>query len=174
MHVLVESIEFLYCTGMKGIHYTHPNKNRSEEAYFTVEAALVLPIVMLLTVMMIFLAIYSYDRCVMEHSAYEAALRGTNSHFRTAREAESAACAAAEKLVEGKLFAVHDFNYDVGVDAQSVTVTYHCVVNMPLITWLAEYVSGIDTTLDISGSAGRRCPARIIRDCRILNKLIAE
>lgn len=149
-------------------------KKRCEGAYFTVEAALILPIVMLLTVMMIFLAIYSYDRCVMEHSAYEAALRGTNSHFRTAKEAESAACAAAERLVEGKLFAMHDFSYDVSVDAGNVTVTYHCVVNMPLITWLSEYVSGIDTALDISGSAGRLYPVRTIRDCRILNKLIAE
>lgn len=149
-------------------------KKRCMEAYFTVEAALILPIVMLLTVMMIFLAIYSYDRCVMEHSAYEAALRGTNSHFRTAKEAESAACAAAEKLVEGKLFAIYAFSYDVAVDAGSVTVTYHCAVNMPLLTWLGEYVSGIDTALDISRSAVRLRPARTIRDCRILNGLIAK
>ena len=149
-------------------------KKHCMAAYFTVEAALILPVVMLLTVMMIFLAFYSYDRCVMEHSAYEAALRGTNSHFRTAKEAESAACAAAEKLVEGKLFAIYDFSYDVAVDAGSVTVPYHCVVNMPLLTWLGEYVSGIDTALDISRSAARLHPTRTIRDYRILNGLIAE
>lgn len=149
-------------------------KKRYEKAYFTVEAALILPLVMLFTVMMIFLAIYSYDRCVMEHSAYEAALRGAHSHFRAAEEAGAAAGAAAEKLVGGKLFAIHDFCYDVAVDAKSVTVTYHCVVNMPFITWLCEYVSGVDLALDISGSAGRLYPARTIRDCRILNGLIAE
>lgn len=149
-------------------------KGRCEEAYFTVEAALILPLVMLFTVMMIFLAFYSYDRCVMEHSAYEAAMRGADSRFGTAKEAEAAACAAAEKLVGEKLFAMHDFRYDVAVDAGSVTVTYHCVVNMPFITWLGEYVPGIDTALDVSGSAGRLYPARTIRDCRILNGLIAE
>lgn len=145
-----------------------------EAAYFTVEAALILPMVMLFTVMMIFLAFYSYDRCILEHSAYEAALRGTSSHFKTAGEAEAAAGAAAARLVEEKLFALHDFRYDVAADAGSVTVTYHCTVNMPFAAWLGEYVSGIDMTLDISRSARRLRPARTIRDCRILNGLIAE
>lgn len=138
------------------------------------EASLILPLAMLFTVMMIFLAFYSYDRCVMEHSAYEAALRGTNSHFGTAQEAEEAARTAAARLVEEKLFVVHDFSYDVSVDANSVTVTYHCVVNMPLITWLGEYVPGIDMTLNISRSAKRLRPARTIRDCRVLNGLAAK
>lgn len=137
------------------------------------EAALILPMAMLFTVMMIFLAFYSYDRCVMEHSAYEAALRGTDSHFRTAAEAEAAARTAAASLVEGKLFAMHDFQYDVAVDAGSVTVTYHCEANMPFVTWLGEYVPAIDMTLDISRSAKRLRPARMIRDCRIINGLIA-
>lgn len=134
---------------------------------------MILPIVMLFTVMMIFLAFYSYDRCVMEQSAYEAALRGTSSHFKTASEAESASRTAAARLVEEKLFAMHDFSYDITVDAGSVTVTYHCVVNMPIITWLGEYVPGIDMTLDISRSAKRLRPARTIRDCRVLNGLMA-
>ena len=148
-------------------------RKRYEAAYFTVEASLILPMVMLFTVMMIFLAFYSYDRCVMEHSAYEAAIRGTSSHIKTAKEAESAANTAAARLVEDKLFAIQDFEYDVLVNADSVTVTYHGVVNMPFITWLGEYVSGMDMTLDISKSAKRLNPARTIRDCRIVNHLIA-
>ncbi|MDE7185030.1 MAG: pilus assembly protein [Lachnospiraceae bacterium] len=148
-------------------------RRRYEAAYFTVEASMILPMVMLFTVMMIFLAFYSYDRCVMEHSAYEAALRGTSSHYKTAQEAEAAARTAASRLVEDKLFAIHDFQYDVSVDAGSVTVAYHCVVNMPFVTWLCEYVPGIDMTLDIRRSAKRLRPARTIRDCRVLNGLIA-
>lgn len=148
-------------------------RKRYEGAYFTVEASLILPMVMLFTVMMIFLAFYSYDRCIMEHSAYEAALQGTSSHFKTAKEAEYAARTAAARLVEGKLFAMHDFSYDVSVDAGSVTVVYHCVVNMPFATWLSEYVSGIDMTLNISRSAKRLKAARTIRDCRVFNKLTA-
>lgn len=145
---------------------------KHEAAYFTVEASFILPIVMLFTVMMIFLSFYSYDRCVLEHSAYEAALRGTYSHIKTADEAASLARTAAAKLVEGKLFAMHDFKYDVAVDADKVTVHYSCVVNMPLMTWLSQYISDIDLTLDISRSAVRHRPARFVRDCRIVNQLV--
>ncbi len=148
-------------------------RKQYEAAYFTVEASLILPAVMLFTVMMIFLGFYSYDRCVMEHSAYEAALRGTSSHYKTAQEAEAAARTAASRLVEDKLFAMHDFQYDVAVDAGSVTVSYRCVVNMPFATWLCEYVPGIDLTLEISRSAKRLRPARTIRDCRVLHGLVA-
>lgn len=145
-----------------------------EPAYFTVEASLVLPMVMVFTVMMIFLAFYSHDRCILEHSAYEAALRGTGSHIKTAEEAETQARTAAARLVDGRLFAVRDFCYDIAVDADKVTVAYHCTVNMPFTTWLGEYVSWFDLDLDISRSAVRHRPARTIRDCRILNGLIRE
>lgn len=149
-------------------------ERKYEAAYFTVEASLILPIVLLFTVMMIFLAFYSYDRCVLEHSAYEAAMRGTSNHFCTAGEAEAAARMAAGRLVEGKLFAMHDFCYDISADADRVTVTYHGTVNMPLITWLGEYLTSIDMALEISKSASRCHQARTIRDCRILNKLIPQ
>ena len=61
---------------------------------------------MLFTIMMIFLAFYSYDRCVMEHCAYEAALRGTGSQISSATEAETTARIAAQRLVEDRLFAL--------------------------------------------------------------------
>jgi len=59
---------------------------------------LILPMVMLFTVMMIFLAFYSYDRCILEHSAYEAALRWTSSHFKTAGEASICASACPSTI----------------------------------------------------------------------------
>lgn len=143
-----------------------------EAAYFTVEASLILPVTMLFTVMMIFLAFYSYDRCILEHSAYEAALRGTGSHIRTAEAAGEQARIAAGRLVDGKLIAIGDVLYDIEVDADKVTVAYHCVVNMPFVTWLGEYALGTDMTLDISRSAMRHRPVRMIRECRTFNKYL--
>lgn len=147
---------------------------KEENAYFTVEAALIFPMALLFTIMMIFLAFYSYDRCILEQSAYEAALRGTGNHISSAQEANSEAYSAAGTLVEGKLFAMQDFAYQASVSADTVTVSYQCEVNMPLISWLCEYAQGIDMTLDISGEAGRCRQTRTIRDCRVINKLIRE
>lgn len=147
---------------------------KREAAYFTVEASLILPITMILTVMMIFLAFYSYDRCILEHSAYEAALRGTASHIRTAEEAGEQARIAAGRLVDGKLVAIRDFSYDIEVSANQVTVAYHCVANMPFVTWLGEYALGADMTLDISQSASRHRPVRTIRECRVFNQYCTD
>lgn len=138
------------------------------------EAALIFPMALLFTVMMIFLAFFSYDRCILEQSAYEAALRGTGNHIKNAQEAYEEAYHAADTLVEGKLFAIHDFDYEVSVCADFVTVQYHCVGNMPLMGWLCEYVPSMDLTLDISAKAKRCRPTRSVRDFRVVNKLIHE
>ena len=155
-----------------GVCTMHDLTRKSEAAYFTVEASLILPLVMLFTIMMIFLSFYSYDRCVLEHSAYEAALRGTYSHTKTAGEAAALARTAAGRLVEGKLIAARDFTYDVAVDADKVTINYHCAVNMPFMTWLARYMPNIDMTLDISRSVARHRPAQFVRGLRNINKLV--
>lgn len=147
---------------------------KTENGYFTVEASLIFPMVLLFTVMMIFLAFYSYDRCVLEQSAYEAALRGTGNHIKSAQEAYDKAYEAAGRLVEEELFAMHDFQYEVSVSADFVTVRYHCVVNMPLMGWLCEYVPGIDLALDIKGEARRCRQTRTIRSCRVINHFITE
>lgn len=148
-------------------------KNR-EDGYFTVEAALIFPLALLFCVMMIFLAFYSYDRCVLEQSAYEAALRGTSNHIKSANEAYLEAYAAAGTLTREKLFAMHDFSYDVSVSAELVTVNYRCEVNMPLMSWLSEYMTGIDLTLEIEKSAKRSEQTKFVRGCRVANNLIKE
>lgn len=145
------------------------NAKRTENGYFTVEAALIFPMALLFTVMMIFLAFYSYDRCVLEQSAYEAALRGASNHIKTADKAYSEAYSAAGKLTRGKLFALHDFSYKVSVSAEFVSVNYRCVVNMPLMGWLDEYVTGVDLTLDIEKSARRSGHTEFVRMCRFFN-----
>ena len=52
--------------------------------YFTVEAALLLPFVMMSIVFMIFLSFYCYDRCILEQCAYAAAKEGIRGLSRVA------------------------------------------------------------------------------------------
>jgi hypothetical protein len=145
-----------------------------EPAYFTLEASLVFPFAMLFTVMMIFLAFYAYDRCVLEHSAYQAALIGASNHFEDSGEALEMSKEAAALLADKRIFAAREFKYDVSVEGKSVKVTYHCTVNMPFKPWLSRYTGGISDdkmTLGISKSAKRIRPARLIRTCRVLNDI---
>lgn len=50
---------------------------RKINAYFTVEAALILPMVLGVIVLIIYLWFFQYDRCLMEQDAGILALRGT-------------------------------------------------------------------------------------------------
>jgi hypothetical protein len=145
-----------------------------EYAYFTLEAALVFPCVLLFTVMMIFLAFYAYDRCVLDHSAYQAALIGASNHYEDSEKALEKSKEAAAVLADDRIFALKDFNYGVSVEGKSVNVTYNCVVNMPFQPWLRQYVSGFSDeymSYETTKSAKRLRPARIIRTCRTINNI---
>ncbi len=53
-----------------------PKKNSLTGAYFTVEAAMVLPMVIGVLVLQVYLMLFQYDRCLMELDAGTLALRG--------------------------------------------------------------------------------------------------
>ena len=63
-------IEVKIRTGKPGMH-------GSAGAYFTVEAALLLPFVLAVIVLVIYLWFYQYDRCLLEQDAGVLALRGS-------------------------------------------------------------------------------------------------
>jgi aspartyl/asparaginyl-tRNA synthetase len=147
-----------------------------EDAYFTVEAALILPIAILFITMMIFWSFYVYDRSILEHSAYQAALRGTYNHMNASKSAKESKEAAAI-LVENRVFAKKELTQDVKVGFGKVSVSYHCVVNMPLQPWLREYISGFsdnNMTLDITKTAYKIKPAKFIRVCRATGKIFTS
>lgn len=133
--------------------------NKREAGYFTLEAAILLPFVMMTMVFMIFLSFYCYDRCILEQCAYAAALRGSSNRFENSDEAYEEASRAAKQLVSEKLFAVKELKTTVRVSAVTVTVTYECTVNMPTGDLIGEdYLS-----LKVSKSVRRNRTVTVLR-----------
>ena len=87
---------------------------------------------------------YSYDRCILEQSAYEAALRGSSNRLSTQEEALAEAERAAQSLLIEKVFAASGVKYTVTVSYKDVTVAYECCVNVPFIPWLSEYIENLN------------------------------
>ncbi|MBQ6787267.1 MAG: pilus assembly protein [Lachnospiraceae bacterium] len=131
--------------------------------YFTVEAALLLPFVIMIIVFMIFLSFYCYDRCILEQCAYAAALRGSSNRFANTQEAYEEATGAAETLIEGKLFAVREVNTTVRVSGLAVTVSYECKMNMPVGNWLSAVVSKDALCMEVSKKVLRNKTVAILR-----------
>lgn len=131
--------------------------------YFTVEAALLLPFVFMIIVLMIFLSFYCYDRCVLEQCAYAAALRGSSNRFVNTQEAYEEAAEAAEELVEGRLFAVKECKTSVRVSALTITVSYECEINMPIGNWLKNIVGKDALCMEVSKKALRNKTVSVLR-----------
>ena len=136
---------------------------RKEAGYFTVEAAFILPFVMMIILFMTFLSFYCYDRCVLEQCAYAAALRGSSNRFADAHEAYEEAFEAAESLVSEKLFAVKEIKTTVKVSGVSVTVTYECEVNMPIGNLLESIMGKNILTLEVSKKVLRNKTVAVLR-----------
>ena len=75
-------------------------KNPEAEAYFTVEAALVVPVVLCIFVMIIYLSFYLYDRCVMAQDCYVLSYRQSIEKGKADRAGQE----AAGTQFGGKLF----------------------------------------------------------------------
>lgn len=133
------------------------------DGYFTVEAALLMPMVILFMTTMLFMAFYVYDRCFLEHCAYEAAVRASSSLYRTNEEAYEAARQAVETLPSHRVFAVNGLDYTVEVSGQQIQVAYECDVNVPLLQWLAQYTDELDFHIIARGSAPRGRQVKLIR-----------
>ena len=149
------------------------NKNTAKQinAYFTIEAALLLPMIMLFVTIVIFLSIYSYDRCIMEHSAYEAALSAVGVNITDTKEAAIIAENAAKKLIHGKLFAITDVSCSARADTKEITVTYSGSISCPFVSWIEEFTGKTDFTINVSRTTKRNNQARIIRTYRSINRM---
>lgn len=146
---------------------------KKEAGYFTVEAAMVLPFVTMIIVMLMFMTIYCYNRCVLEQCAYEAALRGSSNRFRENSLASQEAMQAAATLTEGKLFALKNLNYEVTVDMNKVMVTYTADFQMPLIGGIAEVFGNQGFKLEVKREALRNRQVTLIRAFRKINRLFS-
>ena len=131
--------------------------------YFTVEAALLLPFVMMSIVLMIFLSFYCYDRCMLEQCAYAAALRGSSNRFDNTQAAYEEAQRSAEMLIEKKLFAIRKVTTTVRVSAALVTVSYRCEVNIPGDNWLRSIVGEDVLCMEVSKKVLRNKTVAVLR-----------
>lgn len=65
-------------------------KKVSARAYFTVEAALLFPVILTVYLALFYLAFYQYDRCVAEQCLRLSLLQGTRTNGETVKEVKEA------------------------------------------------------------------------------------
>lgn len=133
------------------------------KGYFTVEASLLFPFILLVQVIFIYLGIYCYDRCVLEQCAFEAAFRASSNMIHDTNRANEVAKEAAEYLVTDRLLCVTEVTNKVSATANDVTVSYQCDVIIPFITWRLEITKDLDYSIKVSRKVPRVKQIRTIR-----------
>lgn len=145
-----------------------PNrKNRCTEGYFTVEATLIMPIVLYVCIFIIYTGFYLYDKCLMKQDAYRAALAGSRIYRDDNQKVYNAAADAIVNFAEGKYVAT---DYTAVITVQSkVKVTVSGQITMPFYG-LAKLAG--KEKWEISESAESKCinPVIFIRMCRTLEE----
>lgn len=138
------------------------------DAYFTVEASLIVPMVFLLVIMLIFWGFVCYEKTVSVQSCYLAALRSSNEWELSGKRLENYTEGELNRLLEEKrLFPIGDKK---SIDIGFAKIKVELVGKMDL--FFVKTRNGNGTKWEITGKkeAIRIKPSSYIRKNQLLRK----
>lgn len=104
-------------------------KRKSKGAYMTLEASLLMPVIVVLCVFTMLLSFYLYTTAFLNQAAYIAALRGSLTE-----EGDPAAVTEAElsRLLEERILPVRNPDREISVTGTSVRVVLEAEISLPV------------------------------------------
>lgn len=145
-----------------------------QKGSFTIETALIMPIVLTVILIVFFFTLYMYNRSVMQNAAY----RGTKQVFYYMNESNSDIKKECNKVIltdlENSLIGVEDVEVEIEVSANRVEVEISGRLNVP------KMISSEGTVFEklwdykICADEIRLNPAEIIRNGQNLENIIKE
>ncbi|MBQ9549897.1 MAG: pilus assembly protein [Lachnospiraceae bacterium] len=141
--------------------------NKKYKASYTVEASLLFPFILAVTVLLIYFSFFIHDRAVMDAAANQAALRGseiTSPHgdiFSKVRD-------TGKRETEGRLLATKNLDMDIKVDSKEINVTYKGEFAIPAGVLPVPGMGMVNTSIRVIGRSSRIDPAGFIRECRVV------
>ena len=144
---------------------------KSVKGSYTIEAALVFPLIMTVIVFIIYMSLFLHDRAAMSSCAYQAALKA--SLIRTGEEdMRSEAERAAAYSIDGLLLATSDPDISVTVSGKKVSIRYSGTLKIPR-SILFFPISGSDSiTVSGTGEAYEKDAIEFIRQCRTAGNIL--
>ena len=138
---------------------------------YTIEAALVFPLIMGVIVFLIYMSFFLHDMAVMKSCAYQAALKG--SLIRTSTfDMETEAQKAAEYNIRGLLLATEEVKTDVSVSGKKVTVSYSGRLKIPQGILFMRIAGTESIIVEGTGTAYQKDAIEFIRQCRAAGHVI--
>lgn len=140
------------------------------KGYFTVEASMLVSVILCILVFIIYLTFFLYDRAILTGAAYQAALAGSRMYDKTREEIEAEVEELTDAIVEGKLLAC-SYETEVSVSFIKVTVTYHLHVNAPFSKLMERMLTGFDADYQVTKSASKISGVTFIQGCQNIEQI---
>ena len=139
-----------------------------ENAYFTVEAALVFPVVIGIILLVIYMQLFQYDRCLMEQDMGAMALWGSREDTSEVEELEKKTRQRIAEMYRDKYAAWEITKLDIALAKNRFSVKGAGRLTFPVSVW--NFWSG-DNVWEMSAdySCKRISPVTFIRLCHKFN-----
>lgn len=137
---------------------------RQYNGYFTVEAALMIPLILILYLFIIYMAFFQYDRCLLTQEMYVLALRGSREIYGNYQTVYHKVRKEQEDQYIEKYVAMEFQQSDISVSKQKVTVQQKGGLKNPF--WNTEGKFPEIWEVSAKRSSRRIRPAVVIRECR--------
>ena len=141
---------------------------KEKNAYFTVEASILMPFIFGGIIFVIYLGIYLYNVCTLKQVSYIAALRGSQLKTASNEEINSYTEQQLNHLLDHQILAKEELETKIHVTNSKVKVEITTKITMPF----AEFMSkAIDFwKIENEAEANRLNPVDIIRNVRKINE----
>ena len=144
-----------------------PEHGGMAEAYFTVEAALILPLTLGIVVMIIYLMFYQYDRCLLEQDVGIAALRAAVATSEDAGERLEELRRQAGKTYWDKYVAFDPEEVTGKIKGNRLEAARKGSLNVPFLD-ISKWTGTDRWSAEASFSIRKASPVLFIRACRRL------
>ncbi len=139
----------------------------------TVEAALIMPVVLFVMIFVIYSGFAMYDRCVMEEDTASAVLRGSNMFRNTSEEITDYIQEEGIRPELEEVMLLDDFQGSVKADLLTVEVSMKGSVTVPFRELLDE-VEDPFWQIEVKADALRYHPGRFLRLIKVVENKHAE
>lgn len=143
-------------------------KGKGIKAYFTVEASMIIPMVIFLFAIIFYLTFFLYDRCIASQDAYILAFRGSICCDMGTGEIEQYVRKQAQEQFGKRYMALTGFTEKVQADRNKVEVEITGEIKS---AFAKQLLNNGRWNFQENAAADRICPTHCIRKFRLVRKL---
>lgn len=140
-----------------------------ENAYFSLEACLILPLVFYMLLFLIYAGFYQYDRCLLYQDTYRLLIRGSQVSFAGNGEVLKKLKEEDENWYYEKYGFCSMEGRELEVRHGSIRIAQKAVIKVPFLI-LSEWSGKSEWEFSVDAEGGRSRPTQVIRNCRKLER----